>query len=156
VAVGLWLLYEAFSGTHHVIIDPGTTLSWVLAGVIGLVIGFLCPVFGIAGGEMRIPAVMYLLAVPIKEAGMISLIASIPTVGAGALVYRKYGQISKRDVPLAVLLGIGSIAGVVAGVAVLPKFNPHLLKGILGGILILAAAGLLTSGHQLRATEENN
>jgi uncharacterized membrane protein YfcA len=164
VAVGIWLLYEAFTGTHHVLIDPGsgTMLSWVVAALIGLIIGFLCPVFGIAGGEMRIPAVMYLMAIPIKEAGMISLIASIPTVGAGALVYRKYGHINRRDLPLAILLGIGSIVGVVAGVAVLPKIDPHVLKGILGGILLLAAAGLIMSGRQLhdRGTEladaENN
>jgi hypothetical protein len=34
---------------------------------------------------MRIPALPYLFAMPVKIAGTISLMASIPTVAAGAL-----------------------------------------------------------------------
>lgn len=48
---------------------------------------------------------MYLFAVPVKEAGTLSLAASAPTVAAGALTYRRLGHISNRVLILSFLMG---------------------------------------------------
>ena len=149
--VGAWMVYEAATQTDHLLLEPGSLGRWLLGTIVGFVVGFISPVFGVAGGEMRIPALMYLLAVPIKEAGTLSLVASIPTVAAGALTYQRLGHIDKKQVPLALLLGSGSVIGVLLGVAFLPGSDPHLLKGVLGTVLILAALGLLLARHPKRA-----
>jgi uncharacterized membrane protein YfcA len=49
----------------------------------------------------------YLFAMPVKVAGTISLIASIPTVAAGALTYRRFGHIPNRVLVVSLLMGAG-------------------------------------------------
>jgi uncharacterized membrane protein YfcA len=44
---------------------------------------------------------------PVKVAGTISLIASIPTVAAGALTYRRFGHIPNRVLVVSLLMGAG-------------------------------------------------
>lgn len=141
--VGAWMVYESATQTQHVLLEPGRVGQWLLGTLLAFAVGFLSPIFGVAGGEMRIPALMYLLALPIKEAGTLSLVASIPTLAAGALTYQKLGDIDKKQAPLALSLGLGSVIGVLLGVALLPTADPHVLKGLLGIILILAALGLV-------------
>jgi uncharacterized membrane protein YfcA len=100
---------------------------------------------GVAGGEMRIPALMYLFSVPIKEAGTISLLVSIPTVAAGALAYRRLGQLPNRALVVAVLMGVGSLIGVLIGASLLAVVDKHTIKGLLGVILLLATVSLVFS-----------
>jgi uncharacterized membrane protein YfcA len=97
----------------------------------------------VAGGEMRIPALMYLFAVPIKQAGTLSLIVSISTVAASAVAYRRLGHIPNRVLIIACIMGAGSLIGVLIGAALLPYVDKHTLKGILGAVLLAATAGLI-------------
>jgi uncharacterized membrane protein YfcA len=92
---------------------------------------------------MRIPALMYLFAVPIKQAGTISLIVSIPTVAASAVAYRSLGHIPNQVLAVACIMGAGSLVGVLIGAALLPYVDKHVLKGILGAILLLATVCLM-------------
>jgi uncharacterized membrane protein YfcA len=92
---------------------------------------------------MRIPALMYLFAVPVKAAGTVSLIASIPTVAAGAFTYRKLGHIPNRVLVLSLVMGAGSIIGVLAGASLLPFVSKHTLKVMLGLVLLLATVCLI-------------
>jgi uncharacterized protein len=91
---------------------------------------------------MRIPALMYLFAMPIKVAGTISLLVSIPTVAAGAVTYRRLGYVPNRVLLIAFLMALGSLAGVLIGTSLLALVDKHVLKGILGIILLLATAAL--------------
>src|SRR5438046_1367758 len=95
---------------------------------------------------MRIPALMYLFAVPVKAAGTISLLASIPTVAAGAFTYRKLGHIPNRVMVLSLLMGAGSAVGVLAGASLLPLVDKHTLTALLGVILLMATLGLTLPG----------
>jgi uncharacterized membrane protein YfcA len=91
---------------------------------------------------MRIPALMYLFAYPVKMAGTVSLFASIPTVAAGALAYRRMGHIPNHALLVALLMGAGSLLGVLIGTSLLPFVDKHTIKGILGAVLLLATLGL--------------
>jgi uncharacterized protein len=85
---------------------------------------------------------MYLFAVPIKQAGTLSLLVSIPTVAAGAVTYRRLGHIPNSVLAVAAIMGTGSIIGVLIGAAALPYVDKHTLKAILGAILLIATACL--------------
>jgi uncharacterized membrane protein YfcA len=122
--------------------NPQGTGKIFLAAIIGFVIAAVSAVLGVAGGEMRIPALMYLFAMPIKAAGTISLLVSIPSVAAGALTYRRLGHVPNRVLLIAIVMASGSLAGVFIGTSLLPLVNTHVLKGILGIILLLATAAL--------------
>ena len=91
---------------------------------------------------MRIPALMYLFAYDIRNAGTVSLLASVPTVAAGALTYRRLGHLPPYAIGIAVVMGAGSIVGVLLGTSLLPLLDPHVLKGMLGTVLLLATIAL--------------
>ena len=96
---------------------------------------------------------MYLFAVPVKEAGTISLLASIPTVAAGAFNYRRLGHLPNRVFALSLLMGTGSIAGVLLGASMLPVVDKHTLKAVLGVFQILATVCLTLPGLFNRTSE---
>ena len=56
---GLWMLYESFAQADHVLFAATGTLRWLLAAIISGLIAAISGVLGVAGGEMRIPALMY-------------------------------------------------------------------------------------------------
>jgi hypothetical protein len=146
LVVGAWMVIEALAHAESVFLEPSGLVRWVLAAGVGFVVAFLSGVLGVAGGEMRIPALIYLFALPIKEAGTISLLVSVPTVAAGAFTYRRLGHIPNRVLVVALLMGLGSILGVLIGAALLPLVDKHTVKALLGVILLLATACLSLPG----------
>jgi uncharacterized membrane protein YfcA len=146
LAVGVWMIIEAVTHAEVVLLNPEGVTRWVLAAGVGFLIAAVSSALGVAGGEMRIPALMYLFGYGVKEAGTISLLASIPTVGAGALVYRRMGHIPNRGLVVALFMAMGSLLGVLLGTSLLPFVNKHLLKGLLGAVLLLATVCLALPG----------
>jgi uncharacterized membrane protein YfcA len=146
ILVGLWMLYESMSHTEHALLDPEGVLRVVLAVVVAGVIAVASAIIGVAGGEMRIPALMYLFGIPITSAGTLSLLASIPTVGAGAVTDWRLDQL-RREVWIAVaLLAVPSILGVLVGVYFVRLIDRRVLTGIFGAVL-LASSFRLTPHH---------
>jgi uncharacterized protein len=150
--VGVWMIVEAFLHAEHALIDPSGTTRIVLSTIIGFAIAVVSGSLGVAGGEMRIPALMYLFAMPIREAGTLSLVVSIPTVAASAAAYRRLGHIPNQVLGVACIMGAGSLIGVLFGAALLPYVDKHVLKGILGAILLFATACLMLPWIRLRTT----
>lgn len=144
--VGAWMVVEGLAEAEHTLLEPTGWIRWTLAAVIGFLIAAASGALGIAGGEMRIPALMYLFAMPVKVAGTVSLIASIPTVAAGAVTYGKLGHISKRVLWLSLFMGAGSLIGVLIGAALLPHVDKHTIKTMLGVILLVATGCLMLPG----------
>jgi len=145
VVVGLWMLYESIAHVEHVLLEPTGATRYALATGFGFLIAFVSGVLGVAGGEMRIPTLLYLFAVPIKEAGTLSLAVSIPTVAAGAVTDWRLGQIPNAALMVAGLMGAASVAGVLVGAALLPYADRDTLKALLGLVLVLATVRLTTA-----------
>jgi len=142
IVVGLWMLYEAIAHVEHVLLEPTGVVRWVLAAAVAFAIAVASGMLGVAGGEMRIPALLYIFAVPIREAGTLSLMISIPTVAAGAFTDRRSGRIPNAVLKIAVLMGVASASGVLVGAALLPYVDRDVIKGSLGVILLLATVRL--------------
>lgn len=153
--VGVWMIVEAFLHADYALLDPSGAMRIILAAITGFAIAAVSGSLGVAGGEMRIPALMYLFAMPIREAGTISLVVSIPTVAASAVAYRSLGHIPNRVLAVACIMGAGSLIGVLIGAALLPYVDKHALKGILGAILLLATACLMLPWITTRSTSES-
>lgn len=145
LVVGVWMVVEALARVEYTLLDPHGLARWVVAALVGFAIALVSGSLGVAGGEMRIPALMYLFAVPIKDAGTISLLVSIPTVAAGALTYRRLGHLPDRALVVAVSMGLGSLIGVLIGASLLAVVDKHTIKGLLGVILLLATVSLVFS-----------
>lgn len=142
VIVGVWMLYESIAHVEHALLNPAGMDRWLLAALVAFVIAVISGVMGLAGGEMRIPALLYLFGVPIVAAGTLSLAVSIPTVAAGAFADRRLGGIPNAVVPLAIVMGVASALGVVAGAWLVPYASREVIKGTLGVVLLLATVRL--------------
>jgi uncharacterized membrane protein YfcA len=142
IVVGVWMLYESIAHVEHVLMQPTGISRWTLAALIGFVIAVVSGVLGVAGGEMRIPALLYLFGIPIVEAGTLSLAVSIPTVAAGAFTERTVGGIPNSVLRIAWILGVASAFGVLIGAALLPYADRDTIKGALGAVLLLATVRL--------------
>jgi uncharacterized membrane protein YfcA len=145
VVMGAWMLYESVVHAEHVLMDPSGALRWTLAAVLSFVIAAISGGLGIAGGEMRLPALLYLFGVPIVEAGTVSLLVSIPTVASAAAADRRLGGIPNAVIPVSVNMAVASAVGVLIGAALIPYANRDVIKGVLGALLLASAFRL--GGH---------
>lgn len=140
-AIGLLLITEGFfplSTSRTFLLPP---YSWVLAVILGIGIGLVSSMLGVAGGELIIPTLILLFGVSTKLAGTASLIISLPTVCIGLRKHLANGNaFSPADWQKLILpMGIGSILGAFLGGALVNLVSDSLLKLILGLILIISA-----------------
>lgn len=105
---------------------------------IGLVAGVLSGMFGIGGGLIIVPALIFLMKMKEFEALGTSLAALIPPVGLlGAFEYYRNGHI---NVKYAVLIAGGLFVGAYFGARITLGLSPDMVRRIYA-IFLLAVAG---------------
>jgi uncharacterized membrane protein YfcA len=112
--------------------------TYVLALVLGLAAGVVAGLFGVGGGILFVPTLV-LLGLGQLEAEATSLLAILPTVAAGTLSQHRYGNVRWRA---ALTLGLGSLGGVAAGVAVAESLSEDVLRRLFAVFLLAVAAQL--------------
>jgi len=106
----------------------------VMALLIGSVAGILGGFFGIAGGVIIVPALVFLLGMPTKAAIGTSLGALLPPVGIfGAWVYWRNGSLEIR---YAALLALGLAGGAYLGAFVATRLSGLVLRRLFALLLI--------------------
>ena len=103
---------------------------------IGLAAGVFSALFGVGGGIVIVPGLV-LAGVSTRAATGTSLAAISLTAAAGAVAYGLHGDVKFGA---AALLGIPSVVGVVAGVALQQRLAGRTLT--LGFAVVLAAVGI--------------
>jgi uncharacterized protein len=147
-AIGILLLLEAALQFQNVSVIPdGASIRFLAGLAIGLVIGLVASILGVAGGELLIPSLMFVFGLDIKTAGSASALISLVIVAAGIGRYWRLDAIPKgygvRRIILA--MGAGTIVGVVLGGLAVAVAPVELLKLALGCVLIAAAAKTVSS-----------
>lgn len=108
---------------------------------IGLVAGVFAGMFGVGGGLIIVPALLFLLKMKEAEAIGTSLAALIPPVGLlGAIQYYREGFINVR---YAALVAIGLFLGAYFGARITTSLPPELVRRIYAGFLLVVAARML-------------
>ena len=110
----------------------------VLAVLLGLAAGVVAGSFGVGGGILFVPTLLF-LGLSQLEAEATSLLAILPTVAAGTWRQRRYGNIRWRS---ALVLGLASIGGAVAGVEVATSLSEETLQRLFALLLLAVAAQL--------------
>lgn len=139
LSLGAVMLAESF-----VTFTPRNLISQMLiprllSGLcLGFVIGAISGLLGVAGGEMIIPTLILGFGAPIKAAGSLSQMVSIPTVLTGFIRHYRAGALrdGKLTRNLIVPMGLGAIVGAILGAALSFWAPSGLLKALLGIILI--------------------
>lgn len=111
---------------------------------IGLAAGVLAGMFGIGGGLIIVPCLLYFMKLRELEAIGTSLAALIPPVGLlGAIEYYRNGYINVR---YALLLALGIFAGAWFGARIMMPLSPVVIRRVYAGFLILVAGRMLIMG----------
>lgn len=140
VVTGLRLvLFEVPTG-RPVSID---VLAIAVALVLGFGLGVISGLLGLAAGEYRIPALVFLFGFPTVVAGTVSSLVSIPGQLTGFLKHRHLGHTGRASFRLGATMGLASIGGVALGVGVLGHATEALVAQVLGLAMILAATRIL-------------
>lgn len=109
-------------------------LTFVL---VGLAAGVLAGLFGIGGGVLIVPALMYFAAMPIKAATGTSLGALLLPVGLlGALTYWKAGNLDWRA---STFVAVGLFVGAYFGARLAQVMHPALLQRLFAVFLTVIA-----------------
>jgi uncharacterized protein len=111
----------------------------ILAAVLGFVGGVLSGLFGVGGGILFVPALVLVLGLTQVHAEATSLLAILPTVVAGAWQQHRYGNVDWRA---ALLIGLGSIAGVEGGVQLAKALPEDVLRRLFAVFMLVVAANL--------------
>src|SRR5512136_875224 len=111
---------------------------------IGLVAGVFAGMFGIGGGLIIVPALLFLVKLKEVEAIGTSLAALIPPVALlGAAEYYRNGFINIR---YAGLVALGLFVGAYFGARLMVSLPPELIRRLYGIFLVVIAARMLIMG----------
>jgi uncharacterized membrane protein YfcA len=111
-----------------------TEMQMAILIAIGLGAGMCSGLFGIGGGVVIVPALVYLLDFPLHRAIGTSLAVLLPPIGAAAVyAYYRAGHI---DWTAALVLAITIFVGAWLGAMVANQFNETWLRNLFGVFLI--------------------
>lgn len=112
---------------------------------IGLFAGVAAGMFGIGGGLIIVPALLFLVKLKELEAIGTSLGALIPPVGLlGAIEYYRNGFVNMR---YALLVALGLFIGTYFGARIMISVPPDLIRRLYGAFLLIVAARMLFFGR---------
>ena len=127
-------------------------ITLALVALVGLFAGVLSGLFGVGGGVLFVPALTLGLGLTQLHAEATSLLAIIPTAVAGAAQQYRYGNVRWRA---AVLIGVASIGGVVAGAQLAQSLPEHVLTRLFAVLLLVVAAQIAWRALKSRPSSHN-
>ena len=107
---------------------------------IGLVGGIVAGLLGVGGGVLFVPGLVLFLGLDQHHAEATSLLAIVPVAIVGTYRQDRYGNVVRRD---ALLLGLLSVAGAAAGVALANTLSSTALRDAFAVLMLLVAAQLV-------------
>jgi uncharacterized protein len=142
LALGLVMISESIASFAPLGLLSGSMLLKIFSGLaLGFAIGAISGLLGVAGGEVIIPTLILGFGAPIKAAGSLSQMVSIPTVLTGFVRHLRAGALNDRNIVLRLILpmGLGAIAGGIGGGLLASVAPSTFLKALLGVILIVSS-----------------
>ncbi len=118
---------------------------YVLAAVLGLVAGTVTKLFGIGGGTVFVPSLVFFLGLDIVTAVATSLFVMVPTAIIGSVLSHVQGNLH-LEFALPLILGI--IIGAQIGPRVGARIPTKRLRQLFGIILLYAAVNMAIKGIQ--------
>jgi hypothetical protein len=110
----------------------------VLAAALGLLAGILSAVFGVGGGVVFVPTLIFLGA-SARVAVATSLAAMVPVVLMGSWRQTVYGSVTWRD---ATVIGVASVPTAKLGEIVADSLPNDVLKRLFALVLVITAVQL--------------
>lgn len=111
---------------------------------LGVAAGVLAGMFGIGGGIVIVPALLYFFHLEDKTALGTSMAALVPPVGLlGAIEYYRAGSM---NIKYASPIALGLLVGALFGAKIMLGLPPGAVKRLYGGFLAIIALRMLLWG----------
>jgi uncharacterized membrane protein YfcA len=107
---------------------------------VGLAGGVIAGLLGVGGGVLFVPGLVIFLGLDQHHAEATSLLAIVPVALIGTLRQDRYGNVNRPD---ALLLGLLSLAGAAAGVALANALSGQVLRDAFAALMVLVAFQLV-------------
>jgi uncharacterized protein len=107
---------------------------------IGVAGGIVAGLLGVGGGVLFVPGLVIFLGLGQHQAEATSLLAIIPVAIVGTATQDRYGNVRRAD---ALLLGVLSLVGAAAGVALANALSGRMLRDGFAALLVILAAQLV-------------
>jgi uncharacterized membrane protein YfcA len=149
-ALGVLILFEVtYPFQYAQVVPAGGAFHFVAGFVLGIIIGLVSSVLGVAGGELLVPTMMFIFGADIKTAGTASILISVCVVTSGLWRYWRLGTIETRLGARRIVsaMSVGSLIGAALGGMAVGFAPVGAIKTILGLVLIAAAAKVAVSKH---------
>jgi uncharacterized protein len=108
--------------------------------VIGLAAGIVAGLLGVGGGVLFVPGLVLFIGLNQHHAEATSLLAIVPVAIVGTYRQDRYGNVHRAD---ALLLGLLSVAGAAAGVALANALSGAALRDGFAALIMIVAAQLV-------------
>lgn len=108
--------------------------------LLGMTTGFMSGLFGIGGGILMVPGLIFLAKFDSRRAHATSLAAMMPMAISGVITYLVNGNV---DWPVVGFLSLGSVFGALVGTSLLTKLSRRSLAIAFSVPLVIAAIRLL-------------
>jgi uncharacterized membrane protein YfcA len=115
-------------------------LTIVLVALVGVAAGVLAGLFGVGGGILFVPVLVFGLGLTQLHAEATSLLAIIPTALVGSWRQQRYGNI---DIRAALAIGLASVVGVQIGVIAAESLPESGLRRLFGALLLVTSAQIV-------------
>ncbi len=125
--------------THRFYVDT------LLATIVSPAAGFVSAFFGIGGGVVQVPALTFILRVPLRVASATALLVLVFTSSA-ALATRLLTGAADDGWRRAGLLGLGALFGAQVGVYLSSRVNARVVLMVLSGALVLVGLRQIALG----------
>ena len=120
---------------------------WWLVLIVGLATGVFSALFGVGGGVIMVPALVFLFGCTQKSAQGISLAVMVPMALVGAIRYKQNPQVD-MDTAKTLLLALGAVAGAWIGTHWVRQIPGAVLRRAFAVFLILIAVRMLVSSER--------
>ena len=107
---------------------------------VGLAGGIVAGLLGVGGGILFVPGLVIFLGLDQHQAEATSLLAIVPVAIVGTIRQDRYGNVNRQD---ALLLGLLSVAGAAAGVALANALSGRVLRDAFAALMVLIAYQLV-------------
>jgi uncharacterized membrane protein YfcA len=147
-ALGLLILFEvAHPFQYAQVIPAGAAVHFGAGFALGIIVGLVSSILGVAGGELLIPTMMFIFGADIKTAGTASIVISVCVVTSGLWRYWRSGAMETRLGARRIVsaMSAGSLIGAALGGMAVGFAPVAAIKTVLGVVLVAAAAKVAVS-----------
>ncbi|MFY9488603.1 MAG: sulfite exporter TauE/SafE family protein [Solirubrobacterales bacterium] len=120
---------------------------------IGFAAGIVSGLFGVGGGVLFVPALVFAFGLSQAEAQATSLLAIVPVAAVGAFRQKGYGNVAIRD---GLLLGALSLPGAIAASWAANEIPERTLKLMFAGLCVYVAFRMAKRAIDLGRTAETS